>query len=91
MSHTLEKSLQGIHFLNFQVWLRDGQRAVDVRYFKDSPLAEIAQIGQKVTVAARSIICTSGAALAPSILELQAIVVALDSDGFNEGVPRPTK
>lgn len=75
----------------FQVWLRDGQKATDVAFFKSKPLAEVARVGQKVTIAARSIVSTKGAGLKPSVLELQAIVVALKSDGFPQPVPRPTK
>ena len=74
-----------------QVWLCDGQRAVDVGYFKDRPLSEFTKVGQQVTVAARSIVCTSGAGLKPGNVELQAIVVALSDEGFHEGVPRPSK
>ena len=46
---------------------------------------------QRVTVAARSIVGTSGAGLKPSILELQAIVVALKPDGFPDAIPKPSK
>ena len=73
------------------MWLRDGQKATDVEFFKERPLSEIVQVGQKVTVAARSIIGTHGAALKASVLELQAIVVALKPDGFPESVPKPSR
>ena len=42
-------------------------------------------------MAARSIVGTSGAGLKPSILELQAIVVALKPDGFPDAIPTPSK
>ena len=69
----------------------DGQRAADVGFFKNKPLSEIASVDEQVTVAARSIVGSSGAGLKPAILELQAVVVALCADGFPDGVPRPTK
>jgi hypothetical protein len=62
-----------------------------VAFFKDKSLDMLAHVGQKVTISARSIVDTSGAGLTPSVLELQAIVVALDSDDLPDGVPKPTK
>jgi hypothetical protein len=51
----------------------------------------MAQMGQKVTLSARSIIQTSGADLKPSVLELQAISVVLNLDDFPDSVPKPTR
>ena len=51
----------------------------------------MAQMGQKVTLSARSIVHTSGADLKPSVLELQAITVVLNIDDFPDSVPRPTR
>jgi hypothetical protein len=73
------------------VWLRDGQKPSDVAYFQDKPLAAFAEVGQKVTLSARSFVLTSGADLQPSVLELQAIAVVLNSDEFPETMPRPTR
>ncbi len=35
-------------FCVFQIWLRDGQRAMDVDYYKGKPLSEIVQLGDQV-------------------------------------------
>ena len=74
-----------------QVWLRDGQKGTEVAFFKDKPLGTMAQMGQKVTLSARSIVNTSGADLKPSVLELQAISVVLNLEDFPDSVPRPTR
>ena len=73
------------------MWLCDGQKVTDCGYFKLKPLSEITKVGERVTVAARSIIGSSGAGFKPTIFGLQAIVVALNPYGFHEGVPKPSK
>lgn len=74
-----------------QVWLKDGQRGCEVDFFKNQPLSAMVQVGQQVTLSARSVVESNGFFLKPSVLELQAIIVSVNPDGLPNTAPKPTR
>ena len=77
------------------VWLRDGKQGCKVDFFKQRPLQEMCKVGQPVNLIARSITVNKGSDLeAPGgpagVMELQAVVVSLNSGPFPLTACRPT-
>ena len=81
-------------FHKSDVWLSNGVRVPNQRYFKHRSLGEIVAINQPVTLAARSILKEKGTSMMGMMdasVEMQALWVALNPSSFPQGVSRAVR